>query len=293
MLGDHVFAVDVNSRIVQWSWPENANAAANRLTGQIWVQEHEIKPGQLLVFAATFKAGLVVLEVDPSGRAKPYPRLEGSADITGAPFVDHLAGGALLYVPAGNNLMVFDISSITEVSAPRRLYSVTTQGDIIGRPVKSVVAGRPAILLSDMTGLIMAIDADPRVPDTKRILGSWPINGTQPTTPVCKNEKSVAYVSVAEGRVMALDLSHPGQLLWRFPLQGALGAIAGSPAIGSNGVYVADANGVLRCLDPQTGSERWKADLGSPAVGGPIAKDGRVFVPLKTGHLVCFEEGDE
>jgi tetratricopeptide (TPR) repeat protein len=293
VLGDHVFSVDVNSRIVQWSWPENINASANRLTGQVWVQEHEIKPGQLLVFAATFKAGLVVLEVDPSGRAKPYPRLEGNADITGAPVVDHIDGGAVLYLPAGNNLMAFDISSITEVSAPRKLYTVNTQGDLIGRPVKSVVGGRAAMLVSDMSGLIMAIDADPRVPDTKRVLGSWPITGTVPTTPVCVTAKAVAYVAVAEGRVMALDLSHPGQLLWRYPLQGTLGAIVGTPVVGAHGVYLADANGVLRCLDPQTGSERWKADLGSPAVGGPLAHDGRVFVPLRTGHMVCFEEGDD
>ncbi|MBA3707656.1 MAG: DUF4388 domain-containing protein [Planctomycetes bacterium] len=293
VLGDHVYSTDINSRVVNWNWPKDVNAAGDRLTGHLWVQEHEIKPGQLLVFAGTDKKGLVILEVDASGNAKPYPRLEGNLDITGAPYVDHVAGGAVLYVQARNNLIAYDISSITEVSPPHRLYTISTSGDLMGRLVKTTVNGREGLLLSDMSGVVMAIDADPRVPETRRILGSWPIIGTNPTVPVCLPNKSVAYIAVSEGRVVALDLSHPHQNLWQFPVQGAIAGIIGGPVVGDRGIYVADAHGILRCLDPQTGGERWKTDLGSPAVGGLMAQDGRVYVPVATGHLICFDEGDD
>jgi outer membrane protein assembly factor BamB len=59
------------------------------------------------------------------------------------------------------------------------------------------------------------------------------------------------------------------------------------------GIYIADAKGLLHCLDPLTGAERWKAEIGGAAVGGILAHDGRVFVPTKSGQLVCFEEGEE
>ncbi len=292
VLDDHVFAVDLNSRVRLWQWPQSLNAQ-DRLNGHLWVQEHEIKPGQLLVFAATIKAGLQIIEVDPTGATRAYPKLASDADITGAPFVDHPAGMSILYVPAGTSLIAYDISEITELSPPRKLYTLQSRGDLIGKLVKAKVADRDSLMVSDMSGVVMAFDCDRNVPDSKRVVAAWPIDGTSPSTPVLLPGQPVAFVSVAEGRIVAIDLAHPGQLLWRFPAQGSLGTLPGSPAIGAHGVYIADGKGLLHCLDPLTGSERWKADVGGAAVGGVLAYDGRVFVPTKAGQLVCFEEGDE
>jgi tetratricopeptide (TPR) repeat protein len=294
VLADQVFALDLNSRALPWCWPTNPSAITDRLNGHVWVQEHEIKPGQLLVFAPTIKSGMLMIEIDPSGAAKVYPRLAPESDITGAPFVDHpLPDTSLLYVLAGNSLIAYDISSATEVSAPAKAFTVDSRGDLIGKPVKARVMDRNALLISDTSGAVLAVDCDPRVPAVRRQVGAWPVDGTSPSTPVCVTGQPVAYVSVAEGRVIALDLAHPGQLLWRFPLQGGIGTIAGSPAIGSRGVYAADSKGLLHCLDPLTGTERWKADIGGAAVGGILANDGRIFVPTKSGQLVCFDEGEE
>jgi tetratricopeptide (TPR) repeat protein len=294
VLADQVFSLDLNSRGLPWCWPLDAAQIRDRLTGHLWVQEHEIKPGQLLVLVPTIKAGLLMLEVDPSGAAKVYPRLLADQDITGGPYVDHpTQDRSVLYVPAGNTLFAFDIASTTDVNAPAPLYTLNSRGDLIGKPVKARVADRDAMLLSDMTGAVIAVDCNPLVPQIKRQVGSWPVNGTVPSTPVCLTGQPVAYVSVVEGRVIALDLAHPPQSLWQFPAQGALGAVAGAPAIGLRGIYIADAKGLLHCLDPLTGSERWKAEIGGAAVGGILAQDGRIFVPTKSGQLVCFEEGED
>ena len=93
--------------------------------------------------------------------------------------------------------------------------------------------------------------------------------------------------------MIAIDLAHPGQLLWRFPAQGRSTPVAAAPAIGKRGIYIADQLGTLRCLDTATGVERWHADLGSAAASGILAHDGRIFVPTRAGLLVCFEEGEE
>jgi outer membrane protein assembly factor BamB len=140
---------------------------------------------------------------------------------------------------------------------------------------------------------VMAVDCDPNVPEVRRQLPSWVLDGTVPSTPVCLKNQPVAYVTVSEGRILALDLKHPGQLLWRFPIDGSLGQLAGPPTIGRNGVYVGDGKGQLHCLDPLTGVEHWHADCGGPVVGGILAFDGRIFVPNKASQLVCFEEGDD
>lgn len=292
VLGDRIFAFDITTRSLLGQWPDEQDGEADRLTGHLWVQEHEIKPGQLLLFAPTVKAGLQLVEIEPSGRARRYPRVAPDADITGAPFVDHpMPDTSLLYLPAGNTLKVYDVGSVTEVSPPRLLYDVQARGDLIGRPVKAKVGTRELLLMADMAGQVLGVECDPRVPEARRRTG-WILEGTSPSTPVLLTGQPVAVVSVVEGRVYALDLAHQNQLLWSFPTQGRLTGIAGGPVVGQRGVYVADAKS-LHCLDPLTGGPRWKAELPSPAVGGIVAHEGRLFVPVKSGELVCFEEGDE
>jgi len=293
VLDDHIYAIDLGSRSVAWSWPNEVNPA-DHLAGPLWVQEQELKPGSLLIFAAAVKAGVIPLEIDPSGQAHVYPHIAPQADVTGVPIADQpQPNTTLLYVPTSADIEVFDITSITDVSPPKLLYANNSRGDLIGRPLKAMVSDREAMLISDMSGGVLAISCDPDLPEVQRELPSWVLDGTVPSNPVALPGRPQAYVTVSEGRVLGLDLRHPGQLLWRFPTDGGLGPVAGSPTIGRDGVYVGDGKGILHCLDPLTGAERWHADCGSAVVGGILAHDGRVFVPTKAGQLVCFEEGDD
>jgi outer membrane protein assembly factor BamB len=139
----------------------------------------------------------------------------------------------------------------------------------------------------------MAINANPQVAESKRALGSWPLDGTGIAGAAYRAGQNVAYVAVAEGRVMAVDLARPGQLIWRFPAQGTSGPLTAAPVIGQRGIYIADQQGTLHCLNAATGVERWRADLGSPASSGILAHEGRIFVPTRAGLLMCFEEGEE
>jgi outer membrane protein assembly factor BamB len=95
--------------------------------------------------------------------------------------------------------------------------------------------------------------------------------------------------------MVCLDLSTEGQgrLRWRFPAQGSLGQLSGRPAIGRLGIYLADTGGMLYSIDPETGAERWRVDVGSQISTGLAAHDGRIYVPTRGGGLLCFEEGED
>ena len=294
ILENRLTAVDATTRTPQWTYPASQGESPLRLTGSLLAHEHQLIPGQLLYFLGSAGGEVLCFARDPEGRAIPYPKLQVGNDLTGQLSGDQYeAGRTLLYVPAGNHLKVYDTTEVTERDAPRLLYDLRTRGEVQGQLVRATVASRPAMLAIDSSGLLVAVDANPRVADNKRALGSWPLEGTGVGAPACRPGQSLAYVAVAEGRVVAIDLMRPGQLAWRFPKQGTLGTLAAAPAIGQRGIYVADQQGTLRCLDAATGDERWHADLGSPASSGLLVHEGRIFIPTRAGMLMCFEEGDE
>ncbi len=294
ILENRLTAVDATTRTAQWTFPQNQGESPLHLIGSMVAQEHQLIPGQQLYFLAGNGGEIVSFARDQEGHFIPYPKLQVGADFSGQLFGDQVeAGRTLLYAPTGNHLVVYDTTAVTDRSAPVLMYKLRTRGELIGQLVRATVNGRSAILAIDNSGLLMAVDANPEVADSKRALGSWPLDGSGVGAPTYRQGQTTAYVSVAEGRVVAVDLARPGQLVWRFPAQGSAGALTAAPAIGQRGVYVADQQGTLRCLDAASGVERWHADLGSPASSGILVHEGRIFVPTRAGMLVCFEEGDE
>ena len=293
VLDDQLHCLDINARTKLWSWPGNGPSGRN-LNGPLWVHEHDLIQGVWLCFATSVKGGILTLAVDGNGKATVYPKLGLDADVTGIPIgLRDSTNHTLLLVPAGNQLAVFDSITATESSPPTPLYAVRTRGDLTGRPVTTKIGNHQVVLVSDSSGLVVAIDPTVGIPETRRTLGSWPVAGASPSTPVV--DGTLAYVTTPDGRVTAIDLAQPGQLRWRYPAPNVpgLGNLPGEPVVGAKGVYVASSNGLLICLDRASGKERWRCDLGQPAVGGLAIKDGRLFVPLRSGQLWCFEEGDE
>ena len=284
VIEDTLFALDLATRSRVWSW-------TGRLTGSLWVQEHDLIQGTLLMVAGAARDGAVLLGVDGAGHITRYP-FKSESELTGQPGADHAGNRTVLYLPLGSELLVLDATATAENSGPQVLYSFRSRGDLVGRPTKVLIgpAKRPAMLIGDNSGLLLAIDADPNTADTKRAAGTWPIDGTQPSTPLIDGR--TAYVMTSEGRLHAVDLDNPGQMRWKYPTQGSLGPAPGQPAIGRKGIYVATATGILISLDRATGRERWRCDLGAPATG-VAAADGMVYVPLRNGQLLGFDEGND
>ena len=289
VLEDTLHVVDIPSRVRLWSWTGDGD---RRPTGPVWAQEHDLIPGQTLLFVATFRAGPLLLAADGRGKVSVYPRLKLEGDLTGQPFADHSGTRTALYLPLGNDLNVLDTTAATETSPPTPIYTMRFHGDLAGHPVKANVAnGRQALLFTDSTGSIVAVDANLDSPLPNRLLGTWPVEGSGLGSPVV--DGNTAYVTSADGRLTALDLSHPGQVLWRFPTKGTAGANPGEVGIGKRGIYLTSSSGILLCVDRISGRERWRCDLGSSAVGGVAARDGLIFVALTSGQLWCFDEGED
>jgi outer membrane protein assembly factor BamB/tetratricopeptide (TPR) repeat protein len=294
VLENRLAALDITTRTVLWTHPTGSQESPLRLTGSVWVQEHELIPGQILFFLGATKGEILTFARDQAGRTLKYPHIAVGAELTGPLLGDQFEPGrSFLYAPAGSQLVAYDISSATEHSAAAPIFTLRTRGELIGRLARGTVAGRPAILAVDATGLLIACDINPGTPENKRAMGSWALDGQGIGGALVSGSQPVAYVSVGEGRVIAADLGHPGTLLWRFPAQGTVGPLIGRPALGNRGLYIADQQGTLHCIDIQSGQLRWKADLGSPASAGIAALDGHVYVPLRNGQLLCFEEGED
>jgi tetratricopeptide (TPR) repeat protein len=290
VLDQHIYSIELGSRVQSWRFPIGEQDE-RPFSGYLWVQDHEIQAGMLMVIAPLTKRGVLFMEVDSQGQVKEYPVLAPNLDVTGGPLVDHpTPGRSLLYLPTSTSLAVYDVSSVTSESPATFVYDLPAKADLIGRPVKARVLNRNAIVTCDRSGTILAIDADPNAP---HLLKSWYAGGSDPSVPVFDAVRGFGFVLVGDGRVDAFDLN-AGTTLWQYPQQGigGLGQIPGQPALGAAGVYLADDKGILHCLDERTGQERWQAPCGGPVAGGIIALDGRVYIPLKNGQLVCFDEGD-
>lgn len=290
VVDDKITAVDIDTRTVVWSWPSQGSMDQMGFYPQgLWVQEHELIQGRLLIVAGTASGKLITLGATGGG-ADAYPETTIDSGMTGSPLVDHTNTNSTLYIPAGQQILAFDATSPSDSSPPRRLFAIPTRGDVVGRLVKAQVGNRPSILVADASGIILAVDSD--IDAQRKVIASWSLEGSPSFGLVVNPQAPIAYAAVSEGRVLFLDLANPGQLLKRFPAQGSLGLLPGPPVVGRNGLYIADANGVLYCVDKVTGIERWRADLGSPVATGILASGGRIFIPTRGGSLLCFEEGE-
>jgi len=297
-LGGSVHAIDPVARIIKWSWPPGGGNNANLGRSGIWVQRHVIKPGETELFTSYFdqarqQGHVVIVSVDPvTGEFVRYPDAQVGEDISGPPLVHF----DTLYVPLSTGVAVYDAASASIRSAPTQLFTVQMRGEVRVRPVPAKIGDRDAVLTVDAYGGVLALNADPFAAERDRNLRNWNTQGAPAAAPVVDLDSEVAYMAYAEaGGVVALDLSKEAQapVRWRFPANGKIGKIHGRPALGKLGLYIADADGRLYCIDRETGKLRWKSDIGTKITIGVLAHEGRIYVGTEKGQLICFEEGDD
>lgn len=297
-LGGRIHAIDLITKGVLWSWPSNLDMASPNLARSgIWVQDHELIQGQYQIFAGAsdpsgIGSGRLLSMVVENEQIASYPPSPLDHPVT-APMISL---GGVLAVPAGPNLIFFDVTSGSRTRPLRQIGRFRSRGEITVRPVACRIGGRSVLLVADATGFVVAIDPDPGLSDDDRTIMAWTLDGRPSAPPVLSPDGRSAYLALAErGQVVALDLQHSqsAQLRWRFPPQGRLGAIPGRVAIGERGLYAADATGILVSIAADSGQERWRVDMGSPAASGVLAHGGRIYVATHGGHMLCFEEGED
>jgi outer membrane protein assembly factor BamB/tetratricopeptide (TPR) repeat protein len=295
VLGDRIVALDINTRLETWTWPPVDDPTfATSFAGPLWAQEHELIQNEIQIFAGTTNGQVITLAVQDDTAINPYPRTKLGWAITGPIYAESYEGiHSTVYVPAGQYLVAYDATSVSQNSELKYRFKIETRGEIPCRPIRANVGSRPSLLIVDSAGAVIAIDADPTVHGSPvETLGSWPVENGLMTQPSINAARRQAVVNARGGQVLALDIAKPGDIAWRYPTSGTLGDLVGSPAIGKHGIYVADTNGMLTCLDQATGAKLWEYDLGGSAAAGALAADGRVLVATTGGSLLCFEESE-
>lgn len=289
-------AVDIPTRRKLWTWPEKDNLDTPSLGRMgLWVQESELIQGQLQIITGTAEDGgirppkVVILTV-AQGELTEWPATQLNESVSAPPLVHQ----SVLYVPTGAALEAFDATSATRTESLSPLFTFKTRGEIRHRPLPATVFGRQCLLVTDASGAVVAIDADPLLTEAEqRSLAAWPLGGTPSGAPSLDTAAGEAFIGTDNGAVLGLNLGRKEQdkVLWRFPQDGRIGRVIGSPGIGRNGIYVTDDIGRLYCIS-RTGQELWQVDLGSNATTSPLVFRERIYVGTRGGDLLCFEEGD-
>ena len=52
-------------------------------------------------------------------------------------------------------------------------------------------------------------------------------------------------------------------------------------------------NGILYCIDPETGERLWRGELKGAFHGSPISGDGKIYIPNTDGDVAVIEAGPE
>jgi outer membrane protein assembly factor BamB len=115
--------------------------------------------------------------------------------------------------------------------------------------------------------------------------------------PVPSYHDGVLYMSrgYRSGPYMALRIGGRGDvsdthILWRV----ATGAPYVSSLLFYDGlVYMANGNGIVTCIDPETGKRVWQERVGGIYTASPVAADGKIYLLGESGETVVLRAGRE
>jgi len=93
-------------------------------------------------------------------------------------------------------------------------------------------------------------------------------------------------VVASDASVRSLSLAD-GTQRWASPLYTP--TLGSPPAVSQTGLFVTDQSGTVYCLDPGSGSERWRFALNRSVVGAPIATPTAVLQPTNDGSIVAID----
>jgi len=108
---------------------------------------------------------------------------------------------------------------------------------------------------------------------------------------------------VVDGTVYVIDSNSvvsavngdTGKILWkreiRQPKQNDAVSFGGGVSYGDGKLFATTGYGIVAALDPQSGQELWRRNLGVPLRGAPAVADGRVFINTYDNQLYALSTG--
>jgi len=149
------------------------------------------------------------------------------------------------------------------------------------------IAGRPVVYKSDVYAVSHS-DVFAAV-DLRTGVGRWTLPVSAITTPWPAGD--VVFVVDQTGEVLCVSRDS-GQIYWMRNLNDGLKkkqkGYWSSPILASNRLILVSTNDEAVALDPKTGATQRTLRLGAPALIGPIAVGGMIYVVTETGELIAI-----
>jgi outer membrane protein assembly factor BamB len=244
-----VFAMEMRTGKVSWSVKTGGVTASLTLAG-----------GSL--YAGT-ESG-VVMAIDPdSGLVRWRRRLSGS--VRAAPV---FTAAGLVVVTTGDSLYLLDPAT----------GDVRRRAGAPGPVLATPATDGQRLYLATASGTLAAIDA--ATLDTV-----WTANVGAGVYGSPALARDTLYALTRTGRLVTVPLATPAAI---HGVELGIIAVAGpTPLAGS--VIVADVAGVVRCVDPVTGAERWRVTVAGPVEQPALVRDGLLIVIADRGQVVSYK----
>ena len=154
----------------------------------------------------------------------------------------------------------------------------------IGRPGALPFNSMPVpvdglLVVGDDSGMLAALDQDSGTVLRESDVGS-PIRGS----PAIND--ALVFVGTQSGEVVAAPVMG-GDLAWRRDLES--GPVLASLLVADDVLYAGTEGGILFALDPATGVEQWKVDVGGAITRGPAFGGGVLYVGAAGGRFTAID----
>jgi len=244
-----VYALEMRTGKVAWSVKTGGITASLTL-------------GKGRLYAGTESGFVIAIDAD-SGVVRWRRHLSGA--VRAAPV---LTTTGLFVVTTSDSLYLLDLAT-GDVR-----HRVPAPGPVLATPASDSAR----VYLATASGILAAID--PATLDTvwTRNLGAG-VYGSPALA------RDTLYALTRNGRLVTVPLATP-----RTEHSVELGIIAvAGPTPLATGVLVADVAGVVRCVDPLTGTERWRVTVPGPVEQPPLVRDGLLVIIGDRGQVVTFK----
>jgi outer membrane protein assembly factor BamB len=277
-------AIDAATGAVRWTYDLGAGVDDNRsaLTASPTIAGGLVLAGVIGRFAALELAtGAVRWEAKPAQKMIDQHSY-GAAAVVGDVVIAPFGLG-------GDGMVAWDVRSGGERWRLGKDPSTTVHAS-------PIVDGDRVLVVNSSTVLYAVSAADGRIAWQQKIDGkATAMSMASAATPALAD--GLLFVPTQYAGLAAFDLTTQ-RVRWRLSVGESnvhvahnlrlARSVPGSPVVAGDWLWMGDADGVLRAIEPGTGEVRWSADLGAPILSGLAAAGEVLFVGTYDGTLRAY-----